>query len=268
VAHFSDPWVDNPFREDGRAGRALNARLERRVIERADAVVFTSDATVDLVMRKYPAGWRDKVHVVPHAFDPDLYPAAPWGSGAVTLRYLGNFYRARRPDPLLRALRIVHEREPALLEGVRVEFVGSRAEPVSGTPLVAGLPDGLVRELPSVDYVESLALMRSADVLLVIDAPADHSVFLPSKLVDYIGADRPLLGITPPGAAADLVARAGGWVADPSDDEAVTTALTAALHHARSGADFAVPPAVRAEFEPAAVARRFAAAVAAARERA
>jgi hypothetical protein len=66
-----------------------------------------------------------------------------------------------------------------------------------------------------VDYKTSLALMESADLLLVIDAPFDQSVFLPSKLVDYIGAQRPIFAITPPGTSAKLVSDLGGMVAHP-----------------------------------------------------
>ena len=70
---------------------------------------------------------------------------------------------------------------------------------------------------PTVDYLTSLSLMSCADGLLVIDAPAETSVFLPSKLIEYIGAARPALGITPPGAASKLITELGGWVADPTD---------------------------------------------------
>jgi glycosyltransferase involved in cell wall biosynthesis len=42
-------------------------------------------------------------------------------------------------------------------------------------------------------------------------------VFLPSKLIEYVGAARPVIGLTPPGTAADLIERLGGWVADPKD---------------------------------------------------
>ena len=51
------------------------------------------------------------------------------------------------------------------------------------------LPPGLVTVRPRVPYDESLRLTRDADALLVVDAPsAEPSVFLPSKLVEYIGA--------------------------------------------------------------------------------
>ena len=43
-------------------------------------------------------------------------------------------------------------------------------------------------------------------MLLVIDAPADESLFLPSKLIDYLPARKPILGLTPArGASADLI---------------------------------------------------------------
>ncbi len=63
---------------------------------------------------------------------------------------------------------------------------------------------------------------------MVIDAPVpanQKSVFLPSKLVEYVGADRPIIGLTPPGSAAYLISRLGGWVADPGSADDVTEGL-------------------------------------------
>jgi hypothetical protein len=62
----------------------------------------------------------------------------------------------------------------------------------------------------------------------VIDAPADTSVFLPSKLVDYLAFNKPILGITPPtGASADLLRRLGSRLAGPDDETGVVAALAA-----------------------------------------
>ena len=268
IAHFSDPWVDNAFRHDGPVARFVNRRLERKVIEGADALVFTSEATVDLVMAKYPDEWRDKVHVVPHSIDPSLYPEPAAvdrsGDGETVLRYLGNFYGHRSPEPLFQALAVVLKRRPELLERAVVEIVGHIDQPHEEFPSLRALPDGLVRTREPVDYSESLALMSASDVLLVVDAPAEVSVFLPSKLVDYLGAGRQIVALTPPGSAADLVRRAGGWVADPADPSAGADALIAALESDGSGP----PEAVRAEYEASAVARRMDAVVEAARRRA
>lgn len=215
LAHFSDPWADNPFSHFDRPTREANLRLERSVAEAADLLVFTSAETVDLFFEKYPKDLKNKARVLPQCFDPDQFgPDVP--GGAMTIRYLGNFYGRRTPAPLLQALRSIAKDDSEILEDLTFELVGSGdAEDVQR--MAIGLPKDLVTVRPSVDYSKSLALMSQSDGLLVIDAPAEKSVFLPSKLIDYIGADRPIFGITPPGAASKLISQIGGEVADPSD---------------------------------------------------
>jgi glycosyltransferase involved in cell wall biosynthesis len=257
VAHFSDPWVDSAFRSGGRVTRSLNVRLEGKVMARADAVVFTSEETAELVTANYPRAVTAKSHVLPHAHDPTLQPPARQRPAGLLVRYIGNFYGHRGPEPLFRALRALADAEPHALADVRVELVGNRDEPLADDAL-AGLPPRLVELRDPVDYVDSLALMRDSDLLLVLDAPGDRSPFLPSKLVDYLGAGRPIVALTPEGPAAALVRRAGGWHADPSDTQAVAHALGAALTSVRRGgpdafgadhvADEYAAPAVAARF--------------------
>ncbi len=260
LAHFSDPWADNPFRPENPLSRFLNRRLERRVIGGADALVFTSRETVELVMAKYPPAWGAKAHVVPHAFDPALYPKPEPTDGRFTLRYLGNFYGERLPRSFFRALALIGEREPRLLADLSVELVGRGTEVAAGLPELSALPKGLVTLRPPVSYAESLALMKGADLLLVIDAPATRSVFLPSKLIDYIGAGRPIFGVTPPGAAAEAIESLGGRVAASNDPPAIASALREWVHTLRSE-----PPAhpwgdpqVRARYDAQAVGKAIA----------
>jgi glycosyltransferase involved in cell wall biosynthesis len=261
IAHFSDPWTDSVFRRSGAFASVLNARLERSVVLTADALVFTSEETVDLVMAKYPFQLRAKTHVVPHAYEPALYGEAPLHDGVV-VRYLGNFYGDRGPDPLFAALALLNREQPHVLENVRFELVGSREHPISGTAL-SELPPGLVTVAPSVPYLESLALMRGADILLVLDAPGESSVFLPSKLIDYLGSRRSIVSLTPEGAAARLTRAANGRHADPLDTRAAAQVLAEALGDAREGREQIASSSSVAEFAAPAVAERFAMVVAA-----
>jgi glycosyltransferase involved in cell wall biosynthesis len=230
VAHFSDPWADNPFRAGQFIANWINRRLEGRVIEAAERVVFTSAETRDLVMRKYPASWNGKCAVLPHSYDPSLYPEPAARGKTIVVRHIGNFYGQRTPLPLLRALRMM---EPGQLDDVRLELVGRVPSWLRFHPAWRALPADLVCCKGNVDYARSLALMVEADLLLVIDAPGKLSVFLPSKLVDYLGARVPLMGITPPGAAASLLRQMGGIVADPSDTRQVAAGLERALADVR-----------------------------------
>jgi hypothetical protein len=237
IAHFSDPWVDNPFRNDGWISRGWNLRLERAVIGEADRVIFTSDETAELVMTKYPAAWRAKVRVLGHAFEPALYPPRAERSpgSPLVFRHIGHFYGARSPECLYAAVDRLLARRPDLMDTFRIEFVGSLgrliARPAEGTLAARHL----VFDRP-VGYEESLRLMVESDALLVIDAPAKRSVFLPSKLIEYLGAGPPILAITPPGTTANLMTRLGGAAIGPEDIEGIGRALEKLIDGLRSGA--------------------------------
>ena len=262
VAHFSDPWVDNPFDSRDRLARRVNLSLERRVMETADLLVFTSEETVELVLRKYPAEWKRKARVLPHSFDASLYPQNVEADGGETVvRYTCEFYGRRTPRPLVETLRSILSDAPRLLESVRFELIGQVSEGARAESGLESLPEGLVTTRPPVSYSESLALAARADGLLIIDAPAERSVFLPSKLVDYVGAARPVLGLTPPGASANLIAKLGGWTADPSDASAMRRATEEFLSYlSTTRGGFRTPwgePTVRAQYEARAVADSF-----------
>lgn len=265
LAHFSDPWVDSPFRTDDRLTRALNARLEQNVIERADRLVFTSRETADLVMQKYPTALRPKVRIVPHAYEPHLFQSVPNdNNGRLVIRYLGDLYLSRTPEPLFQALDILSVTQPELLQRFRFEIVGDVHELNLEQMGLSQLPDGLVDFRPRVNYCESLSLMTSASGLMVIDAPVtknSESVFLPSKLIEYVGADRPIIGLTPPGTASYLISRLGGWVADPGSAEQVAEVVRQFLSFVWEKRDRLDNgwgrSEVREEFEAEAVARKF-----------
>lgn len=228
IAHFSDPWSDNPFRRDNPLAAAANRRLEASVIEAADALIFTSQETIDIVMRKYPEELRAKAFLLPHCYDPAAYENVKNSEGYV-IRSVGDFYGVRTPEPLYRALQNIARKSPALLENVSVEIVGYIESRLKGMIGNYPLARKYVRFTSPVPYAESLRRMRGANCLLVVDAPAETSPFFPSKLVDYIGAGRFLLAVTPPGTAERIVKESGGIVADPRNDEAVTAALERVL---------------------------------------
>jgi hypothetical protein len=259
VAHFSDPWTRNPLSHVPAAVRPFHGRLERAVLASADRVVFTNHETLELVMEPYPPAWRERAHVIPHSFEPRAGARrGPGGRhGRLVARHLGAFYGRRSPAPLLVALGRLAREHPTVLDGLSVELVGPCETPLSELPEMAQVPPDLVRVRSPVDYPTSLELMASSDLLLVVDAAAPLSPFLPSKLVEYVGSGRPIVALSPPGPAAELVRRLGGWVAHPDSPDA-PAALAGALAFAR--ADPGDPwgdPDVRASYRVDRVAAAF-----------
>lgn len=236
IAHFSDPWSDNALVKRGPVSARLNRWMEHSVIANADRIILTSEEAADLMMAKYPSGLRAKVRVIPHAFDKTAYPTRTRSEQdkAVIFRHLGNFYQQRSPQALLNGIKILAQRHPDALANVRFELVGAFEKDLEKKLDWSGLSPGLIEVKSPVAYHDSLRLMVEADVLLVIDAPAELSVFLPSKLIEYIGSGRPVFGITPAGTAARLISSLGGAVADPIDPEAIADGLLTSIAQART----------------------------------
>jgi glycosyltransferase involved in cell wall biosynthesis len=233
VAHFSDPWADSTFRRRDWLANIVNRRLEREVIKQADRVIFVSQETCNLVMGKYPVAWRDKARIVPHSFDPSLFPPPASYDKMIVVRHIGNFYGHRSPVPLFRALKLILDSEPQALTHVRIELVGQLPRRFRKHPSLRALPADLVKLVDTVPYSESLRLMCNSDLLLTIDAPDDVSVFLPSKLIEYVGSGVPIFGIVPPGASARLLARCGALTADPQKPNVTAERLKQALRSVR-----------------------------------
>jgi glycosyltransferase involved in cell wall biosynthesis len=137
--------------------------------------------------------------------------------------------------PLLQALARLNARDP--LEGaLQVVFIGPHVQQYERDAAALRV-DSLVRFLGRVPPAEAARAAADADVLLVIDAPSlGPSVFLPSKLIDYLPFKKPILGVTPEsGASARLLRRLGCPVAPPDDVDAIAAAVADLLRHWREG---------------------------------
>jgi len=225
VAHFSDPWRASPYPRRTIHERWINAKLEEAVIAAADAVVFVNEETLDSTMARYPRAWREKTAVIPHCFDPHLYPSKTSAHAGMVIRHIGNFYGHRGPGRLLEAIARLRGADESYLQGVRLEFVGG-VGPAQGKEVQQLGLGQVVHFRPAVAYLESLREMREADVLLLVEDATTRNLFLPSKLIDYLGAGRPVFAITATsGPAARLLTDTGDVVVPPDDVDGIASAL-------------------------------------------
>jgi glycosyltransferase involved in cell wall biosynthesis len=224
IAHFSDPWADNPYSRYDPISRSLNRKMERNVIENADICIFVSQETKQFYSIQYPE-YKSKFFVLEHSYDPSFYVSKYKKNKKFTLRYMGNFYGARSPEPVFKAISI-------LLSGGKLNQDNFVFEIFGGGMKVPFLIkkyglENIVFQKTTVPYAESLNIMRTSDALIVIDGVIKmDSIFLPSKLIDYLGSGRPVLGITPKGGASDrVISKAGGLIADPEDVPGISEVL-------------------------------------------
>jgi glycosyltransferase involved in cell wall biosynthesis len=232
VAQFGDPWANNPL-ERSAARRRWSARNEPETVASADRLLFTAPNARDLMLAGQPEGLRAKTAIVPHCWDPALYPALrprPTDD-KIRLRHIGTLFERRSPESLFQAIALLLRRRPELHDRLALELVGSVPSAMLATAAARALPPGLVTSLGIVPYLRSLELMNGADILVLIEPDVASNLFVPSKAVDYLGSGRPIVALAPPGGSRDLLARMNAWQAGPSDVAAIADCLEDALRY-------------------------------------
>ena len=222
VVEFRDPWRFKPDFPTA-LQRRLDGRLERLVTERADAVVAVQDAAAE----ELESSFGRRVRVVPNGWDPELDAVAngdslpPRGRDTVRLVHTGHLTGewGRSPDALFAGMRLLRERQPKL--GRRLELVLAGRTTTDEERLLAGAGLGdAVHHVGHLSREDSLALQRSADALVLITS--DRRVEMPGKLVEYIGARRPVLALGDRSEAARIVRETGVGVCVPGADADAT----------------------------------------------
>ncbi|HOC88027.1 MAG TPA: glycosyltransferase family 4 protein [bacterium] len=230
VADFRDSWIGWLSTPQWRPApaRALERRMEHRVLTEADRILTVSSGVQEDLLSRHP-GLRDvRWHHLPNGFDAaDLagVAARPKEPG-FTLIYTGSMYGNRNPRALLRALeKLAEERCPGL-QMLRIRLVGRVGEPILQE--IAASPVGhLFEHIPYVTHTASLQYLLAADgaLLIIDDAPANKGI-VTGKIYEYIGARLRILALAPEGDAADLIRSHGlGWCVPPTDIAGIAQAL-------------------------------------------
>jgi Glycosyl transferase 4-like domain len=126
IMELRDPWADNdqkPWWVRTRVTDALDARLERYCLERADLVVTVSEGIRARLLARMPSFDQSRLVVVRNGIE-RLAPAARFGhrGGPVRITYVGTFYYSRDPRPFLRGLAAVRRTHGLGPEQIRVDF--------------------------------------------------------------------------------------------------------------------------------------------------
>ncbi|MCD4734022.1 glycosyltransferase [bacterium] len=229
VADFRDSWTTGPFFNPlTPPHRWWNRRLERQVVESADAVVFATPTMAENYRRTYPTA-ADRFSVITNGYDEtdfaelSVEQADP---GTVTIGHAGTFYGPRKPDAFLTALEQVGREHPrAKLHFV--EIGSSSQENETTLNRFAEEHPHLITRRGNLSHHQALATLNRCQILLlVIGRQLGSETILTGKLFEYLRLGKQILACCPPGDAADLLRELGvGVIADPDSYQEIAAAL-------------------------------------------
>jgi glycosyltransferase involved in cell wall biosynthesis len=231
IVDFRDPWMTNPFRLRYSPMRnRIEGWLERQVIEQAATVIANTHELRAEFIERFPNEPAEKFVTMLNGFDPDDFiltlTETPCETRAFTLTHTGFLYGKRDPKNFLEAVRLCLSRGLMERKKLRILLVGAAELPYNLADYLkgAGLSD-VVQLQGHLPYRESLHYLYRSDALLLLQPGTKTQV--PSKLFDYIGVGKPILGVSPLDGATSrlLMQHRLGAVADPDHIPDIAQAL-------------------------------------------
>jgi glycosyltransferase involved in cell wall biosynthesis len=172
------------------------ARLERLALQKAGAAIFTAATN----QRAYIASGlvdANKCELIPHFYHSEVFAKPAQVVENFTIGYFGYFdlRGLRTPEIFLRALAGFLAKHPEARDRTRFVFYGKWLTVHDPFLDELGLRDvaEIHEPVPLDRYLE---LVKSQTVLLLLTA-AKLNLFMPSKVVEYLGANRPILAFIP-----------------------------------------------------------------------
>ncbi len=202
---YRDLWVGNHFTFNLTPYHSYkNKKLEYNCLKASDKIVVINRKIKEKILLTYPFLGYDDIMIIPHGFDPaDFdYVAAPQKSSSkMKLTYSGIFYENITPEYLLRAFKEISVERPDIAANIELEFIGLLTK--ENKKLINSL--GLrtyVKEHGYLEHHEAIKQIKDCDVLwMMIGNTFNADTISTSKLYEYFGSGKPILGCVPDGTA-------------------------------------------------------------------
>jgi len=262
IVDMRDPWVGHPEHDKPGWKRALNKRVERDVLEYADAIIAVTRSHTENLRKRYP--WlATRIHYIPNGFDAadftrNTRTRTPLGHShnysELTLRSQGHntlsrparktpSTRERRPlticytgilgldhinrgTTLYAAIRRLRDEDGVTPARLRVEIMGELSAVEEERIRRSGVST-FIERLGHLSHRKVMRRLERADLAwLPYHAEYSHLI-VPAKIYEYIGSGTPVLAVVNPShETAELIRETGTGVVVPEGDiDGVTDAL-------------------------------------------
>ncbi|MFN8606128.1 MAG: glycosyltransferase [Vulcanimicrobiota bacterium] len=220
VVDFRDDWtlLRRNLKSLPPARQAREELLEQKVLAQAAGVLTVTPPLAEEMKARSPH--PERVHMLPNGFDPEHFLNAGDRSGDGVLFYGGSLYARREPEGFFKAWEAYRHRGGRW----RFELAGPVAEDCKGYFLPERADCRWLGFLPHHEYRRRL---QAASLNLAWIDPYLSLQSYTGKLLEYLGARRPVLMLGDPDcAAADLLRRSGlGLTVPVNDVEAIVEAI-------------------------------------------
>jgi len=228
LADFRDPWTNIDFYHElglTRISDAIHHRMERQVVQKADAVVVVSGGMFEEFKILKPK----RLVMIPNGFDTaDVYKTDAVPDQQFTISHIGTMNAARNPEVMWKAIRQLCDENIFFQKDVKIQLIGK----VDFSVLESLKNNMLEDKAEKTDYLphaQAIQRQQSSQVLLlIINNTPNAKGILTGKFFEYIASGRPVIGVGPSdGDAAQVLNETGaGKMIDYEDVDSAKQVLS------------------------------------------
>jgi glycosyltransferase involved in cell wall biosynthesis len=201
IADFHDAWTDIIFYKElfhTKIAALIDASLEKKVLDKSDHVLTVGENWIQKFCSKSVNLKPSKFHILRMAFDENKFldstPKHREPKNHLTFAYTGTISDNYHPEVFIDALVAIKLEHPAF--DFTLQFAGILAENIRTYIIKAGLEKNL-QELGYLPHSQSIQLLKSADVLLLVNPKIEQEdMVIPGKIYEYLAAKRVIINIT------------------------------------------------------------------------
>lgn len=231
VLDYRDEWTEWPFGifPIGKSDHDW----ERRCVDHASAIFFTTTSQLENQMLAYPEVNRLKCHIVPNGWEPSDFSGLEIGThtrrqarhdGRFLISYVGVFGGHIDVRGFLDQLDAVFSRRPDIAHRLLIRIIGAKDRWVADRIAASEHRESfeLLDQVPK--NVANRYMVESDSLLLVYTGLFGR--YVPGKLYDYIAARRPILLYGIEGEATSIVRQLhAGLIVRPDETAELEQAL-------------------------------------------
>ncbi|NOZ54612.1 MAG: glycosyltransferase family 4 protein [Gammaproteobacteria bacterium] len=227
IADFRDPWVESTlYNTVKRLGlvKAINRRLERKVVSNATALTFTGPKLRDHYINDSKYDFSKKAHVITNGYDTqDIPETITSTSGRFYITYFGSLYTRRFHPAFFQTLSQLIKTNQELSNNLCLRFIGNVDTEIKST-LSSIIPNNNLKFDNYIPYKNAIKRLYAPQLLLLIidKVPFNDNITL-GKVFDYLPTGNPIIGIGPTKGDTALIIQSTktGKVFDYNDQQSI-----------------------------------------------
>lgn len=208
IVDFRDPWAnDVDIIMPTALHRVCHKMAEKLIVKSSNAILTTTEYHSNYFKEYVSSDKANTIHTITNGVDLENFkPRKSFHNNCFTIVYTGNFDSSRYPIDFLTAVSNIITTHPSVFTKNSINFYGNINPNLSKDIINLNLSD-FVKQCGIISYEEVIDEIASAAVLLLIvhNDTNTPKFCIPAKLFEYMATGRPILSISPPGEASDII---------------------------------------------------------------